>query len=102
MAKKKHPKVANINVRCTPELKALAEAAALDDGRSITGYIVRLIEKDARVRPLGPEYKANRKADAEWRARVRKKGAGSDAAQAHTPTAPRFQTAPLTPAAPPP
>jgi hypothetical protein len=45
MPKKKHPKAANINVRCTPELKAIADAEAEANGLSVTRWLEFLIRK---------------------------------------------------------
>ena len=47
-------KTATINLRVDAEVKALAERAAAADRRSLTSYIEKLIEDDARARfPAG-------------------------------------------------
>lgn len=51
----KAEKTENINIRVSAELKALAEAAAEDDGRSLTSYIAALIRADASRRGIKPK-----------------------------------------------
>jgi predicted HicB family RNase H-like nuclease len=48
----KRPKTAVVQVRLDPEEKALAEAAAEAEGRSLANYIRRLITADVAKRGI--------------------------------------------------
>jgi hypothetical protein len=56
-------KTCRFGMRLTPELRAAAESAALDENRSITNWIERLIVQHLRQGQPSPERAAPRVAD---------------------------------------
>ena len=61
MARKGHSKTATITLRVEPQLKALAERAAEQDHRSLTGFVEVLILKHCKTLGLQPDSAGDEK-----------------------------------------
>ena len=55
-------KTAQVNLRIRPSLKAAAEQAALDDHRSLTSLVEKLLTDYLRARPVSEVLRSDRAA----------------------------------------